>query len=487
MKRGVAAALAGVLAACGAETAQPLPKPTYALRAVVAPALAEADARARAVAAPTPPSDDVREAAEAALSALESPDARMRGLALEDARAAGDPAVPLFAAALTDPAATPGRRAAAAQALGQVKTARAVDALATCLETDREPWLRANCAWQLAESGRDEVVPRLVLRLKYETDGATVAWIAYALAKYGNLAGLEGLRVVAATGAGGAGAEAQDRLATIALEQGFQDGKALYAAWWNGDPALKQPEPGAELRDAGWRWIARLSEPDLRKVDDARFILTRLDAWIVPLLCEALHDENVYTRVHAVQVLERRGPRARSAVPALLEALNDPRLAPGAAAALGAIGDKTAIDALEPLLRQSRDVELRVACARALGRLKATTALPTLRAALVATEPIDLRQAAARALVDLGEGGEVAGFLLECLTSPTADVGDAELALGRWIVARAPLSPADAERRDRWSALEPVPNSVPTADDVARRRSARGEIARAASAALRSE
>jgi len=404
----------------------------------------------------------------------------MRGLALEDARNSGDAAVPIFAAALNDKAGSPGRRGAAAQALGQVRTARAADALATCLETEREAWLRANCAWQLGESKRDEVVPRLVLRLKYEIDWSTVVWLAQALASYGNLAGLEGLRTVAAGGDAGVRAEAQNQLAAIAQLQGQPDGDKLYAAWWNGDPALKEPEPSEALRDVGWHWIARLSEPDLRRVDDARFILTRLDDWIVPMLCEAMHDENVYTRVHAVQVLERRGPRARSAVPKLREALDDPRLAPGAAAALGATGDATALDVLEPLLRRSKDVELRVSCARALGKLKAQAALPALRAALAATEPIDLRQAAAGALVDVGEGDEVAPFLLECLNSPTADVGDAEHALGRWILARAPKSTDDAKRRDAWTALEPASGSVPTADDVARRRGARADLARAA-------
>jgi len=485
VKRAVAASLAlALVVACHEEAAPVQPAARFELRAVVQPALAAAEARApRTAPASAEPSPDTREAAEAVLGALESPDARLRGLALEDAHALGDAGVPVFAAVLADTAATPARRTGAAQALGKIATSSAVDALATCLEKEREPWLRAQCAWQLGEAGRDEIVPRLVLRLKYETDSATVVWLADALARHQNLSGLDGLRVVSSSREDPARGEAADRLATIAADRGFEDGERLYAAWWNDDPALKQPEPSDALRREGWFLVERLSEPDLRKVDDARFVLARLDRWIVELLAETLHDEGVYARVHAAQVLERRGPRARAAGSVLLAALADPRLAPGAASALGAIGDASAASALEEILVRSRDVELRVASTRALGNLRAPSSTAVLRAALDAREPIDLRQAAAGALVAAGQGDEVAPFLLECLTATAADAGAAEQALGHWIQARAQLDDASRDRHARWVELEPVPNSVPTAEDVARRRSTRAEIARAAIAA----
>ncbi len=470
------------LAAC-ADTAPPeTPKPTFALRAVVKPALAEALARAPVAPAASSPADP--EAVEALLGTLESPDARMRALALEDAKTLGDGAVPALAAAIADAAAAPARRTACAQALGAIATSAAVDALATRLEVDVEAWLRAQCAWQIRTAALDEVVPRLALRLKYEKDGATVVWIADALASFGDLAGLDGLRVVRDTARDeSARTDAIERLAALASERGFADGDALYAAWWRGelDGKVPQREPSAALRREVWDRIQRLSEWDLRRVDDARFILVRLEGWVVPMLAAALHDEVVYTRVHAAQCLERRGPRARAAVPELVAALADTRLAPGAAAALAAIGDRSAGPAIEGLLRSARDVELRVAAARALGSVGGPSSLDLLRAAWKPDQPIDLRQAAAGALVGLGEGDAVAPFHLECLDSKIADAGSAEHALGNWI-ARKAESGDDAWRgiSTRWIALEPAAGTVPDAAEVAARRTSRGEIARAA-------
>jgi len=473
-------------AACDGSTPAGAARPVFALRAVVKPALAEATARAP-VAAMAPAADP--EAVEAVLGTLESPDARMRGLALADAKSMGDGGVAALAAALADTAAAPARRTAAAHALGAIATPLAVDALADRLEEDREPWLRAQCAWQIRGAALDEALPRLVLRLKYETDGATVVWIADALASFGNLSGLEGLRVLrdSASDAVVRG-EAAERLAALAAERGIEDGDALYRIWSRGDPEGKLParEPGEALRREAWDRIARLGEWDLRRVDDARFVLVRMETWITPMLAAALHDEDVYTRVHAAQCLERRGARARAAVPALIEALAEPRLGPQAAAALGAIGDESAAAPVEELLRSARDPELRVAAARALGGIGSTSSRESLRTLLAPDQPMDLRQAAAGSLVSLGEGYAVAEFLLECLGSATADAGAAERDLGRWFGQRYFGTPWGTEGfAARWDALEPAAGSVPDAAQVARRRSERAAIAREALARMR--
>jgi len=97
-----------------------------------------------------------------------------------------------------------------------------------------------------------------------------------------------------------------------------------------------------------WRWIERLDRQDLRSVDDARFVLARCAEWAVEPLAEALHEEAAYIRTHAAQCLQRMGGRAAGAGPALVEALDEPRLAPAAAAALGSIGWPPAA---EPLAR----------------------------------------------------------------------------------------------------------------------------------------
>lgn len=471
-----------LLAACGDEAPPAEPKSTFELRAVVEPALAEALARSPSASAAVTPADP--EAVEAVLSTLESPDARMRALALEDAKILGDSAIAALSAAIADTAAAPARRTACAQALGAIATSSAVDVLATRLETDPETWLRAQCAWQIRAAGLDEAVPRLVLRLKYEKDGATVVWIADALASFGYLAGLEGLRVLRDTARDeSVRTDALERLDALAAERGFVDGEELYAAWWRGDLDAKLPprEPSDALRREVWDRIGRLSEWDLRRVDDARFVLSRIEGWVVPMLAAALHDEDVYTRVHAAQCLERRGPRARAAVDELIAALADTRLAPGAAAALAAIGDRGAGRAIEDLLRSTRDVELRVAAARALGSIGGPASLDLLRAAWAPENPIDLRQSAAGSLVALGEGDAVAPFHLECLDEKSADAGAAEHALGHWIARKAESGGVTWRSLSaRWTALEPALGSVPDAAEVAERRARRGEIARAA-------
>ncbi len=474
------------LAACG-DGAPPAPsRPAFELRAVVKPALAEALARAPIAAAPAAPAEP--EAVEAVLGALSSPDARLRGLALEDAKALGDGGVAALAAAIADAAAEPARRNACAQALGAIATASAVDALLVRLETDGEPWLRAQCAWQIRTANRDEAVPRLLLRLKYEKDGATVVWIADALASLGNLSGLDGLRVLRDTsrdlvGAHRRGRAARDDRRRARIRRRRRAVRRVVAR--RTVRRSPQREPSDELRREAWDRIQRLSEWDLRRVDEARFILVRLDAWVVPMLAAALHDADVYTRVHAAQCLERRGPRARARpFPSWSPRWPAARLAPGAADAIAAIGDRGAAAAVENSCARAATSSCawprRARWVPSAGRRR----WKLLRAAWKPDQPIDLRQAAAGSLVGLGEGDAVAPFLLECLGSKLADASAAEHALGAWIGRRAEAAARPwADFATRWSALEPAAGSVPDAAEVARRRTGRAEIARAAIAA----
>ncbi len=488
LRRGARSALifALALASCGGSDSSAVEKPLFALRPVVQPALAAATARAPKTPVTTAPADP--EAVEAVLTTLESSDARMRGLAAVDAKALGDGAVAALAAVLDDASAPTERRSSAAQALGAIATPAAVDVLLDQLEVGRDAWLRAQCAWQLRAAGLDEVIPRLSHRLKYELDGTTVIWIADALASFDNLSGLDGLRVLQGSANDAAvRSDAAERMASIAAERGFTDGDALYAAWYAGDPEGRLPvrEPSPALVREAWSYIARLAQWDLRSVDDGRFALVRMESWIVPLLVEALHDEDVYTRVHAAQCLERRGLRARAATTELIAALAEPRLAPQAAAALAAIGDERAGPPLEELARSARDLDLRVAATRALGSVGGESALGVLRDQWKPDQPIDLRQAAAGSLVMLGQGDAVVPFLLECLTSTTADASAAEHALGAWIDVHVRHEDAGwAEFAARWSALEPTRNAVPDAAQVAERRSARAAIAREALASV---
>lgn len=481
-----ALSFAFALASCGESTSTAPAQAPFVLRPVVQPALAAATARAPKSPITATPADP--EAIEAVLATLESSDARMRGLALVDAQALGDGAVAALAVVLDDTSAPTERRSSAAQALGAIATPAAADVLMKQLEVGRDAWLRAQCAWQVRTAGLDEVIPRLSDRLKYELDGSTVIWIADALASFGNFSGLDGLRVLRDNASDASvRTDAAERLASIAAEHGFTDGDALYATWYAGDPEGKLPvrEPSDALIREAWSYIARLAQWDLRIVDDGRFALVRLESWIVPLLVEALHDEDVYTRVHAAQCLERRGPRAREATTELIAALVEPRLAPQAAAALAAIGDKRAGPPLEELARSARDLDLRVAATRALGSVGSESSLGVLRDQWKPQNPIDLRQAAASSLVMLGQGDTVVPFLLECLSSQAADAGAAEHALEAWIHVHARSGDAAwSEFAARWTALEPPPNAVPDAAQVAERRTARATIAREALASI---
>ncbi|MBL8860624.1 MAG: hypothetical protein JNK02_01315 [Planctomycetes bacterium] len=475
-------------AGCGTGDPPAASEPGFALRAVVVPSRAAAEAAAPR-ASETAPEPADPEALEAVLGGLAGPDARLHRLALADARALGDAAVAPLAAILRDPAQVPARRAAAAHALAGLGTERALSSLLGALESEHEAWLRAQCAWRISTLQIDAAVPRLVLRLKYEADDMTVVWIAESLSTLGHLAGLDGLRVVRDTsGDEAARASAGERLAAIAAEHGFESGDELYAAWYAGDPTgrIRVPQPSPALLREAWDWIARLGEWDLRRVDDARFVLVRLEGWVVPLLAQSLHESDVYTRVHAAQVLERRGARARAAAPELVAALADARLGPQAALALGAIGDRAAAPPLEALLVGAPDLERRVAAARALGRAGTSTSIEPLRAASGAGQPLDLRQAAAAALVGLDQGDAQAGFLLECLLSPAADAGSAEHALGAWIAGRARDGAQPwAGLCARWRALDPAAGSVPDATEVAHRRAERAALAREALAHAR--
>ncbi len=481
-RRAFALSVLGMVAiavSCG--RADPSRPKVFELRDVVGPALAAAIARAP-IAEPTTGTANP-EAVEAVLGTLDSPDSRLRGLALADAKALGDPAVAAFATVLADSTAPPARRTAAAQALGAIATRASTAVLVHDLEAVHEPWLRAQCAWQLREAQLDEVIPGLADRLKYEIDGNTVIWIADALASFDNFSGVEALRVLRNTHSDpdvrGAAAE---RLAALASERGFADGEALYDAWYRGDPEGRLPArtPSDALRREAWWHLSRLVEWDLRTVDDARFALVHMESWVVPLLVESLHDRDVYTRVHAAQCLGRRGPRARAAVPELVAALTEPSLAPQAAFALGEIGDRAAAVPLEELARSARDVDLRIAAVRALGSAGGPSSLEGLRAAWSPDQSIDLRLAAAGSLVRLGEGDSVASFLLECLTSKVADASAAEHALGDWIAHHADAGAAPwTELRRRWRELDPSPTDVPNAVQVAERRAARAAMARA--------
>jgi HEAT repeat protein len=93
-------------------------------------------------------------------------------------------------------------------------------------------------------------------------------------------------------------------------------------------------------------------------------------------LMQRLDSEDYVVRQDAALELGRMGPRARPAVPLLIECLeSEPWSLKGRAArALGRIGDPRAVDSLRRLLKDERD-DLRASAAKALGDL-GNVALP---------------------------------------------------------------------------------------------------------------
>ncbi len=473
----VLSGLALLAAACGSHEA---PSSRFELRAVVASAVAELEARVEPTspAASSPAAE--RDRLEELLDSLRADDPDMRALAVEDARTLSRAGVALLVPVLGDGAESSACRSAVAQILGIHATPEGLEALCDAVENAPEPWLRAQCAHRLGGTGQDRVLPRLLLQLKYEKDYETAFWLADACSRFGHLAGLEAMFVVwNGTDDETLRARVAQRTGELAAELGAEDPDELLRRWGAGTLASVEPfEPSPALRLAAWRLIRDLGEWNLRTVDDARFVLTHFESWIVPLLAEALHESGLYVRIHAAQCLERMGPRAAGARTALTAALGEPRAAPAAAAALGAIGDAGAAGELERSLHESEDPELRVASALALGALASPSSLPALRRAFDPAQPFDLRQAAAAGLVRIDEAPDALAFLLECLTDEQGDASAAELALGAWIVRRGERDPAAASAVDRWKALDPPTGSIPDEAETDRRRAERSTLVR---------
>lgn len=456
--------------------------PAFELREVVAPRLAALRAALPPVAEPALASASLQQELEPILGPLRSGDRDMAALVLEDARSLPPEVMAALVPVLRDASEAAACRSGVAEILANDASPGALEALLAAVEGASEPWLRAQCAYQLGRAGHDFVLPRLLLRLKYEKDFGAAFWIADTVSRLGHLAGVEGMLVVwSGTSDETLRAQAEQRLYELATERGCASAGEVVERWRAGTLPPSDPPftPSPALEAEAWRWIEALGTWSLRTVDDARFALSRCEAWVVPLLVETLHESRVHVRQHAAQCLERMGPRARSAADALVAVLDEPRCAPAAAAALGALGAPASAAALERRLA-SPDPELRVAAAAALGTLAVPSSRVPLRSAFEGSAALDLKQAAAQALVRLEDARDALEFLLGCLANPGADAGAAELALGSWLARRAEREPDIAPTLERWRALDPAPGALPDDEALRRRREQRAVLVREA-------
>lgn len=466
------------------------PASRFDLRKVTAGEIAKLEAVLPPEPAPTESIPDLKELVRGFAVDRAHLQGRMRRQALEEVSAIGAPAVPILDALLDEKQREQGELISVIEVLGAIDTPSSADALAKRVDIDRvrDPAIRAQAAFHLSKLTADHVLPHLLAQLKYESDGETVIWIAAVLAKHKNYAGLDGLRVLAQSGAS---PEVRDRaramLDACAAEAGFADAESLHAAWWSADSEHRVPrqDPSPRLRLESWKRIAALSEFDLRRVDDARFALSRSASWILEPLTAALHEQDAHTRVHVAQCLERMGARASGACAELVLALDEPHVAAASATALGAIQCPDALAALVECTRPKHDPELRNAAALALGKLALPAAIPALLELLAPNEAPDLRQAAAESLVALGHDRDAIGVLIECLTRSGADASSAETVLENWLTDRARRAEEPAASiLERWRSLGAKATGGANPDGVLVRQRARSELVRAALADL---
>jgi len=158
---------------------------------------------------------------------------------------------------------------------------------------------------------------------------------------------------------------------------------------------------------------------------EAAFALGRMQAEVdrvLPVLLEAIRDEDKQVRIEAVQVLGRIGKKTEQAVPVLIEALKDEEVQVRGHAAylLGHIGKK-AEPAVHDLIKalNDQDAYMRSNAAWALGRMseEAKYAVPALMEELSKEEEPNVKYRLAFALTQIerkrGEGTRLIEEMME--------------------------------------------------------------------------
>ncbi len=286
--------------------------------------------------------------------------------------------------------------------------------------------VRQRAAWLCGQSGQAILQLPLLLRLKYELDPAGLIWVADALLKLGNDSALVYLppafnREQTANQAGQVAIAALNaRGVTVPDSPSWEDLTKLLQElsdkWRATGVSAHQATVPIDQQQLTARLAHHLQTPEgtqLRPVDDARFVLTRLGTLAVPMIAKTLQAEEHYLRSMPLQVLANLGTAAKSAADAIMPLLGDPLTAMYAVHALSEIGVTETIPHLRPLL-DDRDTELRREACQALGLLGDTESKPRLEQRLQdEQETMDVRVAAAFGLLCLGEHPAALAYLNE--------------------------------------------------------------------------
>ena len=421
-------------------------------------------------------------------------DARYLETALQDVAASSTELTAALTAGLRDTARSAEELKVLAQFARSAPSLTSSGALADLTLSHDDPGVRAFAAWALIPAaplaGSGAVIPVLLRRLKYEKDTQALIWAARALAAHGNLAGLTTLsaiaRDVSVEGAAIANQQLYEvvRIEVAREEVSAEDADALMRGWSVGAKGRTALAPD-DLRGLIWQLISDLSGEhfQLRGVDDARYILSRLGPWASEELGLALEDEDDYVRLHVTQVLERMGPRGSGSTASLVLALHDrsDAVAGAAAEALASVAPAACLPPLLQRLGEAPPHEVRVAIIRAAGRATAPPSALLLETFRAPKAPTDLRLAAAtgllRAELPGAEQAEVLGWLADAMTRRFGDPAGAEALLGEWVASLE--GERGAASRAAWVALGPQQAIIHTAEQAATRRGGRADLVRA--------
>ncbi|MDP6850366.1 MAG: hypothetical protein QF524_05465, partial [Planctomycetota bacterium] len=208
------------------------------------------------------------------------------------------------------------------------------------------------------------ILPRLLLRLKYEKDLRANVEIAATLLELGNGAGLEALQNILMNSKASEAIRAQ-ALEAFSKSPYFKNAQSFEESWdslsnavndWGRSRTFGTTSPtelAPDLQAEIWRMIAKLESQPLRPVDDARFVLSRMRCELsIPPLLEAMRDSSLYVREHALQTLAWMGYtvgewdlRTQSGfVQTLAPFMDLPRMRPRVLDALASSGSSEAAD-----------------------------------------------------------------------------------------------------------------------------------------------
>lgn len=317
-------------------------------------------------------------------------------------------------------------REGAARTLGELRDARAVDALVAALR-DKNPTVRTAAEDALVQIGSAAVRP-LISAVKKQPEIRAIA--KEALIKIGQAATAPlggvlfdkdlAVRETAAAALGKIGD-------TGALEQ-------LLAALKHGDFGAKEAAAAGLVRvghPAIAPLIAALKDNKTRTRDTAAAALVRIGNPAVEPLIAVLQDGDVReVALEALAKIDPQWPRsraARAAAPTFMRCLTDgdDRMRRAAATFLGEIGDPAAVEPLVGAVLDSND-SVQEAALTALGAIGDPRALLPLAAALKNPEP-RCRAAAAAAFVQIGK--RLVDPLIANLKAPDPNIREAAAAV----------------------------------------------------------